>query len=58
MALEPHIFQKDDLGWYVEMAGGLEGPLESCQDAQQYANLMQMVSAARREVVCLDRGCI
>lgn len=57
MAKEPHIYQKDGLGWYVESAGSLEGPLDSCQDAQQYLHLMQLVKAARSEVVCLDREC-
>lgn len=58
MAKEAHIIQKEGLGWYIESAGSLEGPLDSCQDAQQYLQLMQMVWAARLEVVCLDRECL
>lgn len=57
MAKEPHIYQKDGLGWYVETAGNLEGPMDSCQDARAYLRLMQLASAARTEVVCLDREC-
>ena len=57
MAKEPHIYQKDGIGWYVETAAGLEGPLDSCQDARDYLQLMMMVSAARTEFVCLDREC-
>lgn len=58
MAKEPHIYQKDGLGWYVESAGKLEGPLDSCQDAREYFQLMLLVSAARKECACLERECL
>lgn len=57
MVKEPLIYQKDGAGWYVESAGGLEGPLDSCQEAEKYLQLIQMARAARTEVVCLDREC-
>ena len=57
MTREPHIYKKDGFGWYVDSAGVLEGPLDSCQDAQQYLHLMKLVNAARTEVVCIDREC-
>ena len=57
MAKEPHIYQKDGLGWYVESADRLEGPLDSCQDAHEYYQLMLIVSAARKELVCQEREC-
>jgi len=58
MANEPHIYQKDGLGWYVETMDNLEGPLDSRQDARAYLQLMKLVSAARTEFVCLDRECL
>ena len=58
MIKEPLIYQRDGLGWYVETAGKLEGPMDTCQDAQDYLKLIQMVDAARTEVVCLDRECM
>lgn len=58
MTKEAHIYQKDGHGWYIESAGNLVGPLDTCQDAQAYLELMIMVCAARTEFVCLDRGCI
>lgn len=58
MAKEPHIYQKDGLGWYVESAGKVEGPLDSRQDAYEYFQLMLMVGAARTEIACLDRECL
>lgn len=57
MVKEPHIYNKDGLGWYIDSAGILEGPLDSRQDAQQYLQLMKVASAARTEVVCIDREC-
>lgn len=58
MAKEPHIYQKDGLGWYVEMAGTLEGPMDTCKEAYDYLELIRMVNAARTEFVCLDRECL
>ncbi len=58
MVREPRIYQKNGQGWYVESTDNLEGPLDSCQDAQQYLQLMQRVKAARTEIVCLDRECL
>lgn len=58
MTKEAHIYQKDGQGWYIESAGNLEGPLDSCRDARAYLELMIRVSAARFEFVCLDRECI
>jgi len=58
MSKEPQIYQKNGQGWYVESAGSLEGPMESCHDAELFLQLMQMVRAARTEFVCLDRECL
>ncbi len=58
MAKEPRIYQKNGQGWYVESAGTLEGPLDTCLDAQQYLQLIRRIDAARTEMVCLDRECL
>jgi len=57
MSKEAFIYQQDGLGWYVKMADGLAGPMDSCQDAEAYLNLIKTVNAARTETVCLDREC-
>lgn len=58
MAKEPHIYQKDGLGWYIQTSSSLEGPVESSQAAQQFLQLILLVNAARTECACLDRECL
>ena len=58
MAKEAHIYQKEGLGWYIELAGNIEGPLESCEDAENYVQLIQLVCAARKDFACLNGECL
>ena len=58
MAKEPNIYQKEGLGWFIDIAGKIEGPLDSCEEARRYLKLMILSCAARTEVACLDRECL
>ena len=58
MSKNPHIYQKDGLGWYIDTGDRLEGPVDSQQDAVQLLNLIRMTHAARTECACLDRECL
>ena len=40
--------------WCVKTPVGLEGPLESADDAANYAVLLNRVNAARYELACQD----
>ena len=42
-------------GWCVKTPVGLEGPLESADDAANYAVLLNRVNAARSELACHDK---
>jgi hypothetical protein len=44
-------------GWCVKTPVGLEGPLESADDAANYAVLLSRVDAARFELACQDSEC-
>lgn len=44
-------------GWCVQTPAGLEGPLDSVDDAANYAVLIKRVSAARSELVCQESDC-
>lgn len=41
-------------GWCIETPAGMEGPMDSRQDAAIYLNLLNRVNAARNEVACED----
>ena len=58
MVKEHNIYLKEGLGWFIELAGKVEGPLDSCEEAQNYLKLILLACAARTEVVCLDHECL
>jgi len=41
-------------GWCIETPAGVEGPMDSRQDASIYLSLLNRVDAARNELACLD----
>jgi hypothetical protein len=41
-------------GWCIETPAGMEGPMDSRQDAAIYLNLLKRVDAARNELACED----
>jgi len=41
-------------GWCIETPAGMEGPMDSRQDAAVYLSLLNRVNAARNELACLD----
>ncbi|MFO8024715.1 hypothetical protein [Thiohalophilus sp.] len=49
----PAIVQCGEL-WCIETAAGIEGPVDSQQDAAVYLNLLNRVNAARNEQAGLD----
>ena len=57
MAKKPSIYQKEGLGWFIEMADRLEGPLDSREEAHSYLKLILLACAARNEIACLDKEC-
>lgn len=57
MKTEARIYQLEEMGWYVELAGQVSGPLDSAHDAHEYLQLIEKTQAARTEVVCLDNEC-
>ena len=57
MTFDATLIQPCGDGWCVKTAIGLEGPLESADDAANYAKLLNRVTAARSELVCQDSDC-
>lgn len=41
-------------GWCIETPSGMEGPMDSRQDAAIYLSLLKRVDAARHEMACDD----
>lgn len=41
-------------GWCIETPAGMEGPMDSRQDAATYLSLLNRVDAARNELACLE----
>jgi hypothetical protein len=41
-------------GWCIETPTGMEGPMDSRQDAAIYLSLLKRVDAARHEMACDD----
>lgn len=44
--------------WFVETPQGRFGPMETQQEATNYAKLLQMASAAGSETACTDAECL
>ena len=51
MTLDVTSIQPCGEGWCVKTSVGMEGPLESADDAANYALLLSRVTAARSELV-------
>jgi len=58
MTIDATLIQPCGDGWCVKTAVGMEGPLETADDAANYAVLLNRVNAARSELVCQDSDCI
>jgi len=58
MTFDATLIQPCGDGWCVKTPVGLEGPLDSADDANNYAVLLKRVSAARTELVCQDSECL
>ncbi|MCK4865586.1 MAG: hypothetical protein KAT06_09155 [Gammaproteobacteria bacterium] len=58
MTFDSTLIQPCGDGWCVKTPGGLEGPLESADDAANYAVLLSRVNAARSELACQDNDCL
>ena len=54
MTFDATLIQPCGDGWCVKTPTGIEGPLESAADANNYAILLNRVNAARSELVCQD----
>lgn len=50
MTFDATLIQPCGGGWCVKTPNGLEGPLESATDADQYATLLKRVNATRSEL--------
>ena len=57
MTFDATLIQPCGDGWCVKTPVGLEGPLESADDAANYAVLLNRVNAARSEMVCQENEC-
>ena len=57
MTFDATLIQPCGDGWCVKTIAGLEGPLESADDATNYAVLLNRVDAARSELVCQETDC-
>jgi hypothetical protein len=57
MTFEATIIQPCGDGWCVKTSAGVAGPLESADDAANYAVLLNRVTAARSELVCQESDC-
>ena len=55
MTFDTTLIQPCGDGWCVKTSTGLEGPLESADDASHYAALLNRVDAARSELACPDK---
>ena len=58
MAKTPCIYQKKGMGWFFELSGKIEGPLNTRDEAQKYLNLMLLTCAARNDIDCLNQECL
>lgn len=59
MAKEQHIYHRNKVGWFVETSGHVEGPMESHEEAVNFANLLTRVGMARSaEIACTEQECL
>lgn len=59
MANEQQIYYRNKMGWFVEIPGHAEGPLESHEEAVNFANLLSRVDMARcAEIACTEQECL
>jgi hypothetical protein len=56
MAQDIQIIQNGQ-SWYVITPAGRMGPLDTEQEAQRYARLLQLASAAGSETACTEEEC-
>lgn len=57
MAKEQRIYH-NKTGWFIELADHVEGPMDSREEALNFANLLNRVGMARSgEVACTDKEC-
>ncbi len=54
MTFDATLIQPCGDGWCVKTPVGMEGPLESADDATHYAMLLNRVKAARSELVAQE----
>lgn len=57
MASEVQVTQSGT-SWYVVTAEGRVGPLDSQQDAVEYARLLQLATAAGSQIACTEDECL
>ena len=57
MTFDATLIQPCGDGWCVKTPVGLEGPLESADDAANYAVLLNRVNAARTELAFEEKDC-
>lgn len=58
MAKEHRIFHQSKIGWFVELPDHVEGPMDSREEAQHLANLLNLAGMARTaDVACTDKDC-
>lgn len=57
MASEVQVMQ-NGASWYVVTTDGRFGPLDSEQEATDYARLLQLAMAAGSEIACTDDECL
>jgi hypothetical protein len=58
MATEQRIYHLNKIGWFIELPDRVEGPLESRQEAVDFANLLRLVGMARSgETACTEQDC-
>ena len=57
MATEIQVIQSGQ-SWFVITVEGRFGPMDSEQEARNYARLLQLASAAGSEIACTDAECL
>lgn len=58
MAKEHRIYHQNKMGWFVETADHVEGPMDTREEALTLANLLNIAGMARSaDVACTDKEC-
>ena len=58
MTTQQNIYHRNKIGWFVEVPGHTEGPMESREEALCFANLLNKVNIARTsEIACTEQEC-